>query len=310
MTNSEEGQQTPAPVINQGFTDGAYSKYISFPVLKRVEAGYSNLAEEYLGVQYPWKKVEEINAKVITQNGEPISRFLSKSYVLLPNEKLGEIIDATGFKVRSESRGRNGHAVVYTLEPVEWKEKQIAGVGEVFGVGAQIRNSEDGSIVFGADAYTLRKVCMNGATARTKELSYSLRHRGNVKDFTRYVVTVINSIFRNTEKLFAFYDKAAQINMNQEIAEAIARLNIPKQYHPKGFSGHVQRDPNTRKLKIDVNFEPSQTVWQVFNGFTEALTHNASISRRGGMSILSQTNHTANLHKVMVAAVNQFGVGQ
>lgn len=215
--------------------------------------------------------------------GDTLAAIVSSRYQLYPNEEALRLVEESGFKPKKVHYSKDGNSM--------WAEylserRQEVKKGDVVQVGFMIRNSIDGSTGFGADVFTYRLVCSNGAIRKGEDLA-SLQHRhiGKIQDYVKSMQTKIEQVLRLAEELIATYRVWDQIQVNQRLADALSDTIIPHKYLPRYF------DISGDKLKIPEMGNPP-TIYSAYNDLTAAIWHNEKAEMRSKALYLNQL-HTA-----------------
>lgn len=238
--------------------------------------------------------VESTQSDIIQKWNAPLGRFttvtlkVGPNFAVLPNSFVVDQIKAFHPKLKDSDiqYARDGNAMFVKI--LSDKRHEV-GIGEVVQVGAMFRNSEDASVGFGADAFTMRLACSNGAIARKKELSYYARHVGDEEMLATEIKEAVVKVTERSEQLIAYYKKADAVKMTEELAKMLVEIGIRKKQTPD----YLLQDKDSAK----VNFDPSRSVWKVFNDYTEKIWHSEKLN------IQSKTNDIQRLHEWMFAAV-------
>ncbi len=214
--------------------------------------------------------------KAIIKDGSLVA-ILGADYHLIPNEVVAEIgnkvaeeVGAKPFKVRYARTN-------YLLNKAETRVYanyilprgfDIEGKDRVY-VGFSLTNSIDGSMAFGASGFTFRSVCSNGVFMGYKEIAHFYRkHTKKFEANFDAIKDVVSKVLAQTRKSIDAYRKMVRIELNEEIAEAIVKSTLPKKLLPDYIE--------TEKDKL-VRFDPTKTVWDVYNSVTEKLWHDAKM---------------------------------
>ena len=139
---------------------------------------------------------------------------------------------------------------------------------------------------FGADLFSFRKVCSNGAIVGVKKLNKAplKRHTGKMGEFTSELAVKLKTfLLVNLEPFAAFYKTLPEIQLNLETAKAISTV-IPARYLPS----FIVRERKTHEVKLTENVD----VYTAYNAITDALWHNP-----GKVEPRSASVYMTNLHK-------------
>ena len=113
--------------------------------------------------------------------------------------------------------------------------------------GATIRNGIGTSVALGADLYTFREICSNGASVKAKEFgSISITHA--IKDtnrITELFTEGLTAIFDKVSEIVEYDRRAKQKKLTQELAEKIyVRTRIADKYYPQYITIDKQKKTN------------------------------------------------------------------
>jgi len=230
--------------------------------------------------------------KAIIKDGKLVA-ILGKDYHLIPNEVVAEIgnkvaeeVGAKPFKVRYARTN-------YLLNKAETRVYanyilprpfDIEGRDKVY-VGFSLTNSIDGTMAFGASGFTFRSVCSNGVFMGYKEIAHFYRkHTKRFEVDYEAIKAVVVKVLEQTRKAIDAYRKMVRIELNEEIAEAIAKSTLPRKLLPDYIE--------TEKDKL-VRFDPSKSLWDVYNDVTAKLWHDTR------MDIDTKYRHYQVLHSII-----------
>jgi len=216
--------------------------------------------------------------KAIIKNGKFVS-VVGQDYKLLPNEEAMKIADSVAvevgakpFKVR---RGRHWldnrlHTRIY-LTYVFPRGFDIDGRDKV-NVGFSVRNGIDGGLAFSASGFTFRRVCSNGVFYGYKELTRIYRkHTKGFEVDKEAVVRQIKDVLDETRKLIKWYRQLVRMELNEEIAEAIAKSKVPRKLLPE----YITIDKKTHELMW---FDQTKSMWDLYNDVTAKIWHDVAMS--------------------------------
>jgi hypothetical protein len=246
-----------------------------------------------------------------TETGNTVVGIVSRGYVVLPNkyvlELTEEIVRSLGLEfsneiIRLDKRNVNvwhryigkidSHTVVPYFEG-EYDTRLFINVtfpneikigDEIFYKGIQIRNSEDGSLAFGIDAFLYRLICKNGAVVKEVDVKASMRHTKQLREFIKKekLMEVVNQVMRQSEKYIKAYSLLRFKQLSKELAEKLVE-KFPKKYLPPYIKAEEDR----------IELLKTPTVWEVYNDLTQAIWHNTRIS------MLSKCGMFNTLHKIL-----------
>jgi hypothetical protein len=226
---------------------------------------------------------------------------VSSRYHLFANEEAIEIADKVaselGFAQQSLREGRGGNMVFATYISKDlantltsqglhtWVEPSP---GDVMSLGFSIRNSIDGSMSFGADLFSFRKICSNGAIVGLQRLGIAplKRHTGNMNEFVKELKGKLSAFLETNLTNFAqFYKALPQIEVNLEVAKVFAGT-LPVKYLPE----YIVVERKTKKITLAANGVDAYTA---YNDVTEALWHSETVDPK------SATTYMTNLHAAL-----------
>ncbi|MEM2966826.1 MAG: DUF932 domain-containing protein [Candidatus Nitrosocaldus sp.] len=252
--------------------------------------------EQYqVGIGIPYLKTEvgekKLKRRVVIRNinglynGLEVVAIVGNNFALIPNEIVAEMtdktIDAYGLKQLHKHTDKKGYALRIDLV------SDITGEvrkGDIVQFGVSVRNSIDGTSSLGADFFSYRLICKNGAVARDTELTYSIRHIGDPKELLSVFHKSLGRVLERADAYLTLYKKMSEVEMTKEHARKLLSLGLPPIYYEK--AGIVSNDD-----KIEIS--EGTTLWEAFNGITYVTTH---ISRA---SPLQKSSITSRVHRVM-----------
>lgn len=212
--------------------------------------------------------------KVGIRNNQ-LAGIMSKRYTFISNEKAYQLITDAGFKPERTDFSKNGNAMFVQVFSDE--AKGLAphtftndGNGDRVDVGLMIRNSIDGTTAFGGDIFTYRSRCSNGAVLGKKSLgSFSVKHVGQYERLVAVFRSQLNRAFDLSMKVKAYYQKAAEVKINMEMAETLIKTKLPQKFLPD-FINVVKERNNPQKIILE---RKDASVWEGFNAITEKAWH-------------------------------------
>jgi hypothetical protein len=170
--------------------------------------------------------------------------------------------------------------------------------------GAVIRNGIGVNVALGADLYTFREICSNGATVRSQKLgSIAIHHLGSAENMATRFATGIEEIFESVKKLMDYYDEMAKIKLTQEMLEKVyIKTKLPEAYMPR----YVEMEKNEKaihKHKVHLH-EQKVPLWKFYNDITKPMNKNLNAPQpKIGYQRFEQK--TTALTLAMVEIVNQ-----
>ncbi|MEM0287972.1 MAG: DUF932 domain-containing protein [Nitrososphaerota archaeon] len=211
------------------------------------------------------KKYQLVELEPYKQRKERMTIVKGLSFKVIPNEialRVGDAIaEKHGFKQDRVEYGKNGLSV-YASYVSRDRAKEVR-VGDMVAMGFQIKNSEDGSVGFAIEGYTLRLVCSNGMTVPEHGDRFSLMKSSKVESIIEQAETMMEPLLLALEEQMETYKRWTTIQMNMQLANILA-VSLPKKYLP--FIDFV------KKTRAVAGFQ-SMTVWDAFNRITDPLTH-------------------------------------
>lgn len=224
--------------------------------------------------------------------------FLPKKWAFLPNEFIEEIVTKAGYDIQSTHSGHYGYAKYWTLLS-KYKAKINSDVkDDEVQVGCVVRNSINGGVALGADLFTYRLQCKNGAIARGANLgSLALRHLRDETKMANDFKRGFDLIIETSKKLIAYYEQARKIKVNENMMKRIVeRTRSPDRYLPRyvetewgtNKSGHRSE---LKKVTMSSDHVNKVDLWQVFNDITQPLWHNMVKTENGTLTKKSDAIH-------------------
>jgi hypothetical protein len=241
--------------------------------------------------------------KAIIRNDELIT-ILGENYQLIPNEEAVKIADEAAkmaglvpfsefsgdwyVKLKEHAIEDRGGRVVHALYAMN---EPYYIQGEKMHLGVGIHNSIDGTKAFGCGIFTFRHACANMVLAGTRGYMQSFDNRQTIdyiyKKHTSSMdplkMNLKNVILRMMDKVPAIinaYNRMAEIQLNEELAEKLRKSRLRKKLLPEYI-----RDEDAAL--------PDVTNWQVYNDITEAIWHNVKTG------LVVKTAEFGDLHKLM-----------
>jgi hypothetical protein len=256
--------------------------------------------------------------KAILQNDDFINQ-VGRYYVLYPNE---EVVSNTNDLVKADptlkllqERGvpnprftNHGLNMFMTLisEEHSFKVKDSHEVGDLIQVGVMIRNSMGGGMGLGADLFTYRLGCLNGAVFRSFDLGNDyMRHYGkDVAKVTNAMRDLINNSLSRVEDVKNFYEKMATKklgdNNRMRIMKQLENAYLPQRYFPDYVEIEdvkISKDEPSDKVYRIPSEAKSYSMWRVFNDFTQKVWHSKDIR------LDAKRKYTVKLHQIIIDAL-------
>lgn len=200
-----------------------------------------------------------------------LTGIVSRKYQFVANEVAYDLVTKAGFKPTKTHFSKTGNAMF--IEVFSDKVGSAAHSwsndgknGDEVNTGVLIRNSIDGTTSFGGDVFTYRARCSNGAIIGKKQLgSFSVRHVGEYSRLLSVFRQYLDRAFKLSQQVKVYYQKAAEVKVNDELAQAFVNTKIPQKFLPD----FIQVLDNG-KVKLQ---DKSTTVWDAFNQSTEKVWH-------------------------------------
>lgn len=233
-------------------------------------------------------------------NGE-YKRIVGRNYTVLPNEEveilLNEYIEKTneGLSIYKRYQSHHGDARYWVVSS---PERLTVESEDDVQLGCVVRNSIATYVALGADMWTFRLICENGAIAKGKDLgSIAIKHLGSHEDMMYAFGQGIETIIESTADLVKYYRQATKMTMNERIAQEWAK-RIPKRALPTA----IDIDPKTEKVSITSS---NVNLWQAFNEITANSWHdfNRGKPMKNNAGFLTKNHMLQHAHKVLIAAV-------
>lgn len=243
-------------------------------------------------------------------------KLLSNVYAVIPHQFINEILDKYVLKnvsdlkmsVTKEYEAHDGDSHYWTI--LSDQKFEMDG-HDNFQVGVSIRNGIGTNVSLGADLYTMRLVCTNGAVARGRNFgSFSIPHLGKIEIIAKYFEKLIRQTFAKSQELITIYNKANKIKMNDQLAtEIYKKMPFAARYLPSTWnvaSRYLIKDLRKEgKYKEDMDLvkvtSKNQTLMQAFNEITEKQRDGL---RTGRINFAAVSTHQVGLHNALVQIVN------
>jgi hypothetical protein len=220
-------------------------------------------------------KGSRIPMKAILKNDKVVS-IVGRGYKLLPNNVVTQVAEkiASIYQLEKSSFPRVG-GIYERLEygglrgfwtlvlPDEYKVED-----ETLHLGFQLRNSEDGRLSFGADLFTYRVACANGAIVKSGHLAIktAFKHTKGLEIDEAKLQQIIFNLINSGEAVLERYKEMMRVKLNEEIFERLKR--IPKKYFPEIF----------RAKELQAELIEATTKWELYNDLTANIWHNRKTS--------------------------------
>lgn len=202
-------------------------------------------------------------------------KLANRKYVVFPNEEcdmvVNKVIDSDtefGLKLDHIHSAYNGDAKYWEIRS---NKKYKIDSGDEVQLGIVVRNSLACNVSFGADIFTYRLVCANGAISKGRDLlSLKIPHygKGALTLMHEALSRRISDLFIEGEELIKQYKIATKLKVRQDTAEQLVK-KVSHKYLPE----YIEiEDHKVTLTKSNVSF------WKLFNFVTEEVWHNNSLS--------------------------------
>jgi hypothetical protein len=230
--------------------------------------------------------------------------IVGRKYVVYPNEECDTVLHQwvdrpnSGLKIVKQYFSHHGDASYWQILSDKYAEVQE---GDKVQIGCLVRNSVGTYVALGADLFTYRLICKNGAIAKGQDLgSIAVRHVGDREVMVREFSKGLEQILERTKSLVTYYKQAVKMKVNQLIAEEWAK-RIPQRALPES----VEVDTKTGKVKLT----GSPNLWSAFNEITAQSWKDLGKSEdpkkeRKETAFSTKYYLTMHAHKVLIAAVD------
>ena len=215
------------------------------------------------------------------------------------------------WKIVSQDFTHRGFSSYWTLLSPDIREtiKGSYVQDDVVQVGLVVRNGINTGVSLGADFYTYRLSCSNGAIGRGENFgSISIRHVGDRNKIVQTFKEGIPLVVKAGQKILEYYQMATAIRFDPEMAKKIFKKTpIAQKYFPTYFG--VDEDEKDPDKKVNLTAQgKSLTLWEVFNDLTGNLTASyKGIDPKGHLGFSGFNLGTRELHKCLVQIVDKHG---
>jgi uncharacterized protein DUF932 len=197
-------------------------------------------------------------------------RIVSRMYVVFPNEKVYELIkilaEQQGLEIRNTHESHGGDAKYWEVLDTDM-QYSVTNNDQML-VGCVVRNSLGAGVALGADSFTYRLICSNGAIARGADLgSVAIKHLGTHEQMLDTFRDSITTMVSRSVQLLDVYRKATEIKMNLKIAEDFLKY-VPERALPSC----IEYEKKKGKV-MSVNLSRRDTLWESFNDVTKSAWH-------------------------------------
>lgn len=226
--------------------------------------------------------------------------IVHKGYPVIPNEEVGsmvlEKIEQSKGQLKLVKEFDSHHGDVRYWEVLSNKLENV-DKGDDVQIGCIVRNGVGTYLTLGADLFTYRLVCKNGATAKGSDLgSIAIRHSGDRNKLLESFGKGLEHIMTRTVALVEYYRQANKMKLNKKIADAWS-VRIPERALPKQIEV-------LERGKTKVTGEPN--LWQCFNDITASAwkNENRGNAMKKETSFYTKYCITNHAHAVLVAAID------
>lgn len=232
--------------------------------------------------------------------------IVSRGYPVIPNEEIGEMaheyVEAHKGELKIVKEYTSHHGDARYWQVLSGKLETVKA-GDDIQIGCIIRNSVGTYMTLGADLFTYRLICSNGAIAKGSDLgSIAVRHIGKREKMLEEFGKGLDLILQRTTDLVKYYRDATKMKVNKQIAEAWA-ARIPQRALPTTIDVDA-------KGKVTLTGTPN--LWESFNDITanawkdknqgeDMKTKDGEPKQIGFLTKYYITNHA---HKIMIQAIN------
>lgn len=229
------------------------------------------------------------------------TKIVGRNYTVLPNEEVREMLNEyiaktnSGLEIVKEYTSHHGDAMFWQVHSKDFKEVKK---GDEVQIGCVVRNSVGTYVALGADLFTYRLICKNGAIAKGQDLgSIAVRHIGHKDNMLLAFGKGIETIIQRTAKLVKYYKKSTEMTVDQRIAEEWAK-RIPQRALPQ------QIEVETKSGKVVLTGKPN--LWDSFNDITANAwkDQNQGENMKTNAGFLTKYHITQHAHKVLIGAVD------
>ena len=227
--------------------------------------------------------------------------IVGRKYVVYPNEELNTVLHnwvdkpGSGLRIVKQYFSHHGDASYWQILSDKFAEVKA---DDKVQIGCIVRNSVGTYVALGADLFTYRLICSNGAIAKGKDLgSIAIRHIGNRQSMVEEFSRGIEQILERTRGLIHYYKQSTKMKLDQRIAEAWAQ-RIPQRALPE------QIEINSKTGQVTLTGAPN--LWDSFNDITANSWKNQNQGKpmKTESGFLTKNYITQHAHKVLIAAVD------
>ena len=198
-------------------------------------------------------------------------QVLGSDYRLFANEEVVKVCDewaeTNSFKPFNgyTHMSKSGNAIFRAYLP---KDDSIGSFtftnGDKVRVGFCVRNSIDGTVGFGLDAFTYRGLTDTGViVSRASQTTTYHKHTSGLSGIVANMQTYVDETVKAGELVVNYYKKLETLPLTMDYAKALAKTPIPKKYHPFNFDDD----------KLPILPTQTMTMLEVYNHETDSIWH-------------------------------------
>jgi hypothetical protein len=231
---------------------------------------------------------EKSGYKAIYRNDELIA-IVGEDYNLIPNETAIAIADTVAKEMGLTPARIGADGLIWDKQKLkmhkffEFPEKFNVGDGDELKMGLAVHNAIDGTMGFGAGSFSFRFLCSNMAYVGLHQTFIPMPghrqvHGDDVSNtYRRHTKTLspdflreaIKGVIAESKLVVDAYKQLAQLKVNQQLIDKVARSGIPKKSLPKYL--HIEE----KEATIIPTMAPvNMTAWTLYNDVTALLWHN------------------------------------
>jgi hypothetical protein len=315
LNQTAYGSGVESGLGNETMPEGAELRKIYVDTKKPLDASFEKYGHLFYNVyiQNARNKWVPGGLKYWEQNGE-FRKILAKSTPVYPFEQLEEDLKIvihehlkdSGFRIIDKYYSHNGFTGYWTL--ISDLRQIVRGSyvrDDIVEIGIAIRNGIATGVALGADFFTNRLICQNGAVGRGDNFgSISIRHVGDQKSMIELFKQKIPEVIKIGQGIVKYYEMATGLRFNEAMAKRIyKKTGIAQKYFPEYFGV----DPDQKDVDKQVNITEQArnlTVWEVFNDLTKPLTESLRSSQKIHLGFSSFSEQTRKLHRELVNIVD------
>lgn len=242
----------------------------------------------------------------------PMEVLDSNIYQALDNwNKFGNNGEFGDLKIIREDYAHNGFTKFWTILS---DRKQDVKVGDLVQFGINVRNGIGTEVALGADLFSYRLSCQNGAVARSREFgSVRIYHKGNEEDIEGKFTDGFSQILEKAGTLLEYYKTMTDIKMSEKLLDYILEQSqIPLRYLPEKIVEVSIPTNKERELGEEVVVklrDKNASLYEFFQGITNPLSRAirlGDIKPPVGfrpIGFKGFTEHTTKLHQVVINAI-------